>query len=74
MVRLIVHRMLMCHTVGAFIGFKYMLGKTACMSVRYAGGGEVNWTSVINAIRGWPREDGTQLCYAGKNLRRGASG
>lgn len=64
----------MCHTVGAFIRFEYMLGMTASMCVRYAGGREVNWTVVETTILGWTREDGTQLCYAGKDLRRGASG
>jgi hypothetical protein len=73
-VRLKMHRMLMRHIVGTFIRFEYMLGMTASMPVRNAGGREVNWTSLIEAILGWPREDGTQLCYAGKDLRRGASG
>jgi hypothetical protein len=73
-VRLKMARMLVCHTIGALIRFEYMLGMTARMCVRNAGGGEVNWTSVIiKAILGWARKDGTQLCYAGKNLRRGAS-
>jgi hypothetical protein len=68
------YRMLMCHTVGAFVGFEYMLRMTASMPVRNANGGEVNWTCLIEAIMGWAREDGTQLCYACKDLRRCASG
>jgi hypothetical protein len=68
------HRLMMCHAIGAFVGFEYMLGMAASMPVRNTGGGEVNWTSLIEAIIGWAGEDGTQLCYTGKDLRRGASG
>ena len=44
--------MLMCHTVSTFVGFEYMLGMTASMPVRNASGGEMNWTSLIEAIMG----------------------
>jgi len=66
------HRMMMCHAIGAFVRFEYMLRMAASMPVRNAGRGEVDWTGSL--IQGWAREDGTQLCYTGKDLRRGASG
>ena len=47
----------MCHTVGTFVGFEYMLWMTSSMSVRNTSGGDMNRTSLVEAIVGWARED-----------------